>query len=528
MRPYIGLVGFGYWGKNLARVFMQLNSLHTICDLGEKNLETAKKEYPDIYHTHTFSDILNNDDIKAIVISTPAESHYRLAKDAIFSKKDVFVEKPLALTVEEGNEITELAKKHKRILMVGHLLEYHPAVIKLKELVDKGELGRIHYIYSNRLNLGKIRREENILWSFAPHDISVMLLLLNEMPETVSAHGGNYLHRDIADVTVSNLNFASGVKGHIFVSWLHPYKEQKLIVVGDKQMAVFDDVSEQNKLLLYNHKIDWIDRIPVPKKENAKAIEFDTAEPLLLECRHFLHCINTREIPKTDGHNGIRILKVLEACELSLKKDGSLISFDSVISSYSLPTNNYYVHPTSSIDQPCQIGEGTRIWHYSHIMKGAKLGKNCTIGQNVFIGSRAELGNNVKVQNNVSIYDCAKLEDDVFCGPSCVFTNVINPRSQISRKNDFKETLVKKGATLGANSTIICGITIGEYAFIGAGAVVTKDIPAYALVYGNPARMNGWMCRCGVKLRICDNKAICDNCKKEYIYDDNRIVKNSN
>lgn len=185
---------------------------------------------------------------------------------------------------------------------------------------------------------------------------------------------------------------------------------------------------------------------------------------------------------------------------------------------------NTYIHPTATVEEPCEIGEETKIWHYSHVMKGAKIGENCQLGQNVFVGSRAKIGNGVKIQNNVSIYDCVKLEDGVFCGPSMVFTNVINPRSHIPRKNEFKETLVKKGVTLGANSTILCGITIGEYAFIGAGAVVTKDIPAYALVYGNPARLKGWICQCGVKLGFKNNKAKCSICKKEYL-SHNGLVK---
>ena len=175
-----------------------------------------------------------------------------------------------------------------------------------------------------------------------------------------------------------------------------------------------------------------------------------------------------------------------------------------------------YIHPTATIEKPCVIGEGTRIWHYSHIMKGAKIGKNCQLGQNVFVDANVEIGNGVKIQNNVSLYDRVKLDDYVFCGPSMVFTNVINPRSHIPRKSEFKETLVNKGATLGANSTIICGITIGEYSFIGAGAVVTKDVPPYALVYGNPARLKGWMCECGVKLHMDNQKACCSACGKLY------------
>jgi hypothetical protein len=195
-----------------------------------------------------------------------------MVRDALLAGKDVFVEKPLCLSVKTGEELVALAKDRGRILMVGHLLWYHPAVLKLRDLIRQGELGRIRYIYSNRLNLGKIRREENILWSFAPHDISVILGLLDELPNVVQAQGGNYLHQQIADVTVSLLSFPSGVKAHVFVSWLHPYKEQKLVVVGEKKMAMFDDMEKKDKLLLYPHSIDWKNNIPVANKADAQPV----------------------------------------------------------------------------------------------------------------------------------------------------------------------------------------------------------------------------------------------------------------
>jgi UDP-2-acetamido-3-amino-2,3-dideoxy-glucuronate N-acetyltransferase len=534
--PNIAVVGSGYWGRNLVRNFSQIGVLHTICDSDINRLKELKKGYPDVNVVAGFYDVLNMKEIDAVVIATPAEHHYQMAKEVILSGKDIFVEKPLALTVSQGIELTRLAEDNNRILMVGHLLEYHHGILKLKEIIDKGELGKIQYIYSNRLNLGKIRREENILWSFAPHDISVILLLLNEMPKEVSAHGGNYLHQEIADVTVSNLSFANGVRCHIFVSWLHPYKEQKLIVIGDKKMAVFDDVSEQEKLLLYPHRIDWIERIPVPCKEDADVIQFDMAEPLREECIHFLHSIETRERPKTDGNNGIRVLEVLQACQQSLEENGKTIPIKKD-TYYSLPidrgdsqigtSNDYFSHPTSTIDEPCEIGRGSRIWHYSHIMKGAKIGKNCSIGQNVFIGGNVILGDNVKVQNNVSIYEGVEIEDGVFCGPSMVFTNVINPRSHISRRDEFKPTFVREGATIGANATILCGITIGRYAFIGAGAVVTNNVPDYGLVYGVPAEIKGWMCECGVKLSFSNKKGRCNACANEYRREGDNIYSRS-
>ncbi|MCD6460817.1 N-acetyltransferase [bacterium] len=185
--------------------------------------------------------------------------------------------------------------------------------------------------------------------------------------------------------------------------------------------------------------------------------------------------------------------------------------------------DKYFVHESSYVDEPVTIGEGTRIWHFSHIMGGAVIGKNCSIGQNVNISSGAVLGNNVKVQNNVSIYDEVILENDVFCGPSMVFTNVINPRSHVSRKHEYKKTVARKGVSIGANATVVCGVEIGEYAFIGAGAVVTKDVPAFALVYGNPAVQRGWMCRCGVKLNISNDKGKCLSCATCYILEKNKL-----
>ena len=512
----IAVIGSGYWGKNLVRNFAELGALHTICDADSRKLESLKSVYPEVNSETDYHRVLASQQIQGVVIATPAVSHYILAKEAIGSDKDVFVEKPLALEVEQGEELVELAEKNNKVLLVGHLLEYHPAVVKLKELVDKGELGKINYIYSNRLNLGKFRTEENILWSFAPHDISIILLLLGEMPEEISAHGGYYLHQDIADVTLTTLNFKNGINAHIFVSWLHPYKEQKLVVVGDKKMALFDDTNPKDKLSLYSHEIEWIDRRPVPHQKSPEPVEVVLAEPLKIECQDFLDCIQTRKRPKVDGHKGLQVLQVLSYCQKSLEEKGKVISLNKV-------HNSFFVHGTSIVEEGCKIGDATKIWHFSHIMPDVTIGKNCIIGQNVFIGTGVRIGNNVKIENNVSVFEGVTLEDGVFCGPSCVFTNVINPRGQISRKHELKLTLVKKGATIGANATIICGNTIGSHAFVGAGAVASKDVPDYALAYGNPAKLQGWICECGMKLDFGANGlAKCAGCGERYKKQENK------
>jgi UDP-2-acetamido-3-amino-2,3-dideoxy-glucuronate N-acetyltransferase len=507
----VAVVGGGYWGKNLVRNFSALKSLAAVCDTDENTLRALQAQYPSCRTFSSFRDVLCDDSVKAVAISSPAETHAALVREALLAEKDVFVEKPLCLSVDQGNQLVELARRSGRILMIGHLLWYHPAIVRLKELVQTGELGRIQYIYSNRLNLGKIRREENILWSFAPHDISVILGLLDEMPETIQAQGGNYLHQQIADVTVSMLSFPSGVKAHVFVSWLHPFKEQKLVVVGDRRMAVFNDLEKKDKLVLYPHSIDWKNNVPMANRADAQVIEIDAYEPLREECSHFLDCVRRRTRPRTDGEEGIRVLTVLQRCQDALARvDGSAAAVRAV------SERPYFAHESAFVDDGVTIGQGTSIWHASHILKGSSIGKNCKIGQNVVVGPNVRIGESVKLQNNVSVYEGVTLEDYVFCGPSMVFTNVFNPRSEIPRMKELKPTVVKRGATLGANCTIICGNTIGQYAFIGAGAVVTKDVPDYALMIGNPARLAGWMCRCGEKLKQKGLRAACDACGVRY------------
>jgi len=547
--PNIAVIGSGYWGKNLIRNYHNLGALKLICDKNPVLLDQYKEQYPDVETCLSLHDVISRDDIEGLVIATPAETHYTLAREGILAGKHVYVEKPLVLDEKEGEALIELASTHNRTLMVGHLLQYHPAFVRLKELALSGELGRVNYIYSHRLNLGKIRREENILWSFAPHDISMILALACETPEKVSATGGNYLHRKIADVTTTHLEFSSGLRAHIFVSWLHPFKEQKLVVVGDRKMAVFDDtLAWSDKLLLYPHEIKWQNNFPVPEKGEPEHVEIPEAEPLRLECEHFLLSFTNGNRPQTDGEEGLRVLKILNAAQRSLNNNGCTIELtqnkspkdklaeghDTLSFAKSANDNvrdplrgsavnlkghsNVFIHNTAFIDENVAIGSGSKIWHFSHILKNCTIGETCTIGQNVVIGPDVTIGKECKIQNNVSVYKGVTLEDGVFCGPSMVFTNIYNPRAQIVKMDQVRPTLVKQGATFGANCTIVCGNTIGRYAFIGAGSVVTKDIDDYALVMGNPARQVGHMCECGERL---DESISCIVCGKKYEkYDD--------
>jgi UDP-2-acetamido-3-amino-2,3-dideoxy-glucuronate N-acetyltransferase len=325
--PQIALVGCGHWGKNLCRNFHTLGALAAVVDATKNGQVTARSIAPNAVITDSLDDILSDDQIQGIALATPAGTHADLAIKAMQSGKDVFVEKPMALSIRDAEAMQKVAHETGRILMVGHLLEYHPAVLKLRELIDSGELGKINYVYSNRLNFGKVRTEENALWSFAPHDVAVILRLLGQSPIQVSASGGAYLTKGTADVTVSNLKFSDNSRAHIFVSWLHPYKEQRLVVVGDQKMAIFNDVASYcEKLQLYPQRVEFDGTLPILKKEDAEYIEHANTEPLREECAHFLECMKSQKKPFTDAKSGIEVLKVLHACQESIEQNGAPVS----------------------------------------------------------------------------------------------------------------------------------------------------------------------------------------------------------
>lgn len=515
----LGLAGLGYWGRNLFRNLHEMGVLRVACDAAPATLEDFQERYPDTVFTSDFDDLTADPLVSAIVISTPAATHYELVKRSLEAGKDVFVEKPLALTVAQGEELVRIAASQNRVLMVGHILHYHPAVIKLKEMLVAGELGKIQYVYSNRLNIGRLRTEENILWSFAPHDISAILQIMGQEPVSISAMGGEYLNPGIADTTLTLLEFANGVKAHVFVSWLHPFKEQKLVIVGSEAMAVFDDVSNE-KLRVYPHKIEWIEGIvPVAQKADYSVITVDPGEPLRLELNHFVDCVNTRQQPFSDGSEGVRVLKVLDAAQRSLNSRPPEPGAGTQEAG-----TEAFVHETAVVDAGVRIGAGTKVWHFSHIQSGAVVGAGCTLGQNVNIGPDVTIGDRCKIQNNVSVYRGVTLEDEVFCGPSCVFTNVYNPRAFIDRKDEFLATLVRCGATIGANASVVCGTTIGRYAMVGAGAVVKTDVADYAIVAGVPAKQIGWACKCGMSLMVAGGDASCPNCGSVYKQKGNALI----
>jgi UDP-2-acetamido-3-amino-2,3-dideoxy-glucuronate N-acetyltransferase len=491
----VALIGAGSWGKNLARCFEAHGALRSIVvPAGET--EPLRASFPRALFTPNIADALSDSAVLKVAIATPSATHFELARAALTAGKDVFVEKPLCLHAEHAEILTQLAESNGRTLMVGHLLQYHPSVVKLRELVKAGVLGELLTITSNRLNLGKFRADENALYSFAPHDVSLILSLLDDrLPESVRCVGGSWLKRGVADSTTTFLQFASGTLAQLYVSWLNPFKEQKLTVVGTHGMAVFDDTRPwPEKLLLYGDYMSSAANVP---RTTATPQVVTEAEPLALQCAHFLGACATGSRPRTDGHEGVRVLRVLDMAQLSLERDG-----ERVTSAVAKPARaDYFAHQSAVIDEGASIGAGSKIWHFSHVMAGARIGERCSFGQNVFVAGSVRVGDDVKVQNNVSLYDGVELESGVFIGPSCVFTNVKRPRAELSQKHAYQKTYVRQGATLGANATLVCGVTVGRYGFVAAGAVVTHDVPDYAMVRGNPARREGWVSSRGQQLQ---------------------------
>ncbi|MFC1558871.1 Gfo/Idh/MocA family protein [candidate division KSB1 bacterium] len=323
----IAVIGAGNWGKNHIRTFagMKEVNLKYVCDIDEKKFHHIKASYPYIEVTQNPEDIYRDESVDGVVIVTSSETHFPLAKAALEYNKDVFVEKPLTLDSQSSEVLVNTTREKKKILMVGHLLIYHPAVLKIKEFINSGELGDIYYLYSQRLNLGSIRRTENSLWSLGPHDISVALYLLDDEPCTVAAYGDSYIQSDVNDVVFLNLHFPGKKMANIHLSWLDPHKIRKITIVGSRKMVVFDDMEVREKIRIYDKGVDNLNNLSSNEYISLRfgdvlIPKLDTIEPLKNEASHFIDCIKTRKNPVTDGENGLKVIKILEKAEKSLRK----------------------------------------------------------------------------------------------------------------------------------------------------------------------------------------------------------------
>jgi predicted dehydrogenase len=331
-RIRLGLIGYGYWGPNLARNFHQLPGAWLVACADSDTLRLAEiaRLYPLQQTSADARTLIDNPTLDALVIATPARSHFGLAKQALAAGKHVLVEKPLAMSSAEARALIDLAHKQQRVLMVGHTFEYNPAVWKIKELLDAGTLGELFYIYSNRVNLGRVQTDINALWSIAPHDVSILLYLLNALPHAVSAHGATYLSQGVEDVIFALLQFPENVQAHIHASWLDPSKTRQMTLVGSEKMIVYDDVDPEAKLKIYDKGVykrgDAFGEFQLRVRSGDIHIpKIDLTEPLKYECAHFLECIRENKTPRTDGENGLRVVRVLEAAQRSLEQNGATI-----------------------------------------------------------------------------------------------------------------------------------------------------------------------------------------------------------
>jgi len=329
----IAVVGAGAWGKNHIRVFSEIPNvrLKYICDRDRTKLSQIEKGYPQSKLVESLDPVLRDPEVKGVVVASSALSHYSLTKEILMAGKDVLVEKPMALNLNDAQEMIEVAEKERRILMVGHLLIYHPVVDRLRKMITSGELGKVHYIYTQRVNLGTIRQDENALWSFAPHDLSVILHLLEEEPVAVSAHGESYIQRGIEDVVFVNLHFSDGKMANIHLSWLDPHKLRRITLVGSKKMVVFDDMETLEKLKIYDKGVgspsyDTYGEYLSLRFGDITIPNVRMLEPLRAETEHFIQCIESRKEPKTGGRDGLRVVSILIAAQRSLEGKGCPIS----------------------------------------------------------------------------------------------------------------------------------------------------------------------------------------------------------
>ena len=319
MKKDICVVGAGYWGKNHIKTLHQLDSLKAIVEIDKDTLSHLSKDYPSIRLHNSINEALH-EDYDGFIIATPAKTHYEIAKKVINSRKSILIEKPLTLSIEEAEELVDLAKQKKVNAMVGHVLLFHPAIIEIKKIIEKGDIGQLQYIYSNRLNLGKVRTEENVFWSLAPHDIAIFQYLTCSLPKKINAKGNAFLQKGIHDSTLTQLEYENGVCGHIFVSWLHPFKEHRLVVIGSEAMISFEDSLDENQLKYYSKRFDLKSGVPEKIDGPVKIILFDNKMPLEIELEYFLNHLENEKPMISDIQNGLEIVKILvEASKQILK-----------------------------------------------------------------------------------------------------------------------------------------------------------------------------------------------------------------
>ncbi len=517
--PKLALVGAGEWGSRHLETLKRLGCLGAVVESDARRRATIAQANPGL-PVLTGIEELSPELATGAVVAAPAALHAKLGMALLEAGLHVLMEKPMALSGKEALAMKALAEKKGLVLGVGHLLEHHPARKALGNLLAEDRLGDLVSLRFVRCKLGKVRTEENVLQSFAPHDIALALGLAGRLPTRVTARGLELVTPGIADTVQWGLEFPGGLFAQGTASWLEPAKEQKIVVAGRKGMALWTDTPGQRGLRYFPVKLAGQPGRPALQhggQEEGEVIALDATDPMELELRAFGAAITAGTPMPNDAAQGAATAAILDAMLESMKRLGAPVAptFGT--------TPAVRIHPTAEVHPAVPIGAGSAVWHFCHVMAGSSIGQNASLGQNCFVAPGAHIGNGCRIQNNVSLYDGVILEDEVFVGPSAVFTNVKHPRCHVTRKDEYARTVVHKRASLGANSTVVCGHDIGEYAFVAAGAVVASNVLPHALMAGCPAKRIGWVCRCGEVLPK-KGPLTCARCADEYREEDGHLV----
>ena len=518
----VGVIGAGHWGPNLIRNLHESGRSRVVAigDRDARRLERIAARYPDVSCVPTADAVLERDDLDAVVIATPTSTHHAFARAALERGLHVFVEKPLARTVAEAEDLVALAARAGRVLLVGHVFLFNEGVRAVKERIDAGSLGNVQYVQSVRSNLGPVRTDVSALWDLAAHDVSIFGFWLGGPPLRATGKGAVYLNPGIEDVVFATLEYPGGVLANLHATWLSPRKVRQITVVGDRQMLVVRRHGPRRagaRPRQGRHR-------PARRSAGGRQLrELSVVDPRrrrhdAARARGRAAARRVRALPRLHprrrdpgrrpggGHRGRARPGRDRALAAQRQRRGRAVSVS--------PPRGVSVHPQALCESD-RIGPETRIWAFAHVMAGARIGARCNIGEAVFVESDVVIGDDVTVKNGVALYNGVTLDDETFVGPQAVFTNDLRPRSGRFKRpvETFLPTPVARGATVGANATVLCGHAIGAWGMVAAGAVVVDDVAPHALVAGVPALRVAWVCMCAETL---GEDLRCGRCGREY------------